>query len=242
MREPLTAEDHETIWTMFESGEIWDSIGEAVGRSSPTVRRIVSRSGGKRPPEPTVWSDKRMNLEDRENISRGLACGDSFRAIARRIKRSPSTVAREVNANGGRNAYRAAIGEAAVRRRAKRPKKRRLECDRRLRRAVDAGLAEFWSPTQISNTLKLDHPDDTSMWVSPETIYVAVYQGVIETKPQVCLRTKRRRRVPRHRRQRTGPGRGIIKNRRLIKDRPAYIDDRVEFGHWEGDLERHEAL
>ena len=45
MREPLTAEDHETIWTMFESGEIWDSVGEAVGRSSSTVRRIVSRSG-----------------------------------------------------------------------------------------------------------------------------------------------------------------------------------------------------
>jgi hypothetical protein len=43
-------------------------IGEAVGRSSPTVKRIINKSGGKRPAEPTVWSDKRMNLADRENI------------------------------------------------------------------------------------------------------------------------------------------------------------------------------
>lgn len=150
MRKPLTVEDHETIWLMYENGEIWDAIGEAVGRSSPTVRRIVNRSGGKRPAEPTVWSDKRMSLADRETISRGLACGDSFRSIAARLNRAPSTVSREVNANGGRDAYRAVIGEASVRHRAQRPKQRRLAHDDRLRSVVDAGLAEFWSPTQIS--------------------------------------------------------------------------------------------
>lgn len=53
---------------MYENGEIWDAIGEVVGRSSPTVRRIINKSDGKRPAEPTVWSDKRMNLADRETI------------------------------------------------------------------------------------------------------------------------------------------------------------------------------
>jgi|GEM_PF-7045288 len=54
--------------------------------------------------------------------------------------------------------------------------------------------------------------------------------------PQACLRTTRRRRIPRHRREKAGPGRGIIKNRRLIKERPSYIEERTEAGHWEGDL------
>lgn len=158
-----------------------------------------------------------MSLADPQTISRGLACGDSFRAIARKLARAPSTVSREVNANGGRDDCRAVTGEASVRDRAKRPKQRRLEVDDRLRGAVDAGLEEFWSPTQISNTLKLNHPDDPTMRASPETIYEAVYRGLVNTKPQACLRTRRRRRVPLHRRKESGPGRGIIRNRRLIQ-------------------------
>jgi IS30 family transposase len=139
-----------------------------------------------------------------------------------------------VNANGGRDAYRAVDAEASVRERVKRPRKRRLECDQRLRKVIEAGLEELWSPTQISNTLRLDYPTDQAMRVSPETIYEALYRGVVDRKPQSCLRTKRGRRVHRHRRRATGPG--VIKNRLMIKDRPAHIEDRLEVGHWEGDL------
>jgi len=73
MREPLTVEDHDTIWSMYENGGIWDAIGEVVGRSRSTVRRIVNKSGGKRPAEPAVWSDQRMSLADRVTILRGVA-------------------------------------------------------------------------------------------------------------------------------------------------------------------------
>lgn len=218
----------------MERGETLTDIGKAIGRSITTVRSFVLRHGGQRPPEPTVWSDKRMCLTDREEISRGLALEESFRTIANQIGRAPSTVSREVNANGGRDAYRAVDAEASVRERVKRPKKRRLECDLRLRRVVEAGLEELWSPTQISNTLRLDYPTDPLMRVSPETIYEALYQGVVDQKPQLCLRTKRRRRVRRHRRKATGPG--VIKDRVMIKERPAHIEDRLEVGHWEGDL------
>jgi IS30 family transposase len=159
---------------MYENGEILDAIGEAVGRSSPTVRRIINKSDGKRPAEPTV--------------------------------------SREVNANGGRDAYRAVVGEASVRQRARRPTRHRLGCNDKLRSVVDAGLEEFWSPTQISNTLKLDHPDDPTMRASSETIYEAVYRGLVDTKPRACLGIRRRRRVPRPRRKKSGPGRGIIGN------------------------------
>lgn len=95
-------------------------------------------------------------------------------------------------------------------------------------------LEEFWSPTQISNELVLGFPDEPWMRISPESIYEALYQGLLAQKPRACLRTKRSRRVPKHRRKATGPG--VIKDRLMIKERPAHIEDRQEVGHWEGDL------
>lgn len=126
MRNMVTEEEQIRIWDMFEAGEAVVDIAKHLGRPLGTVNGFLLRHDNKRPSEPRVWSDKRMSLADRENISRGLACGDSLRTIAKMLKRSPSTVSREVKANGGRYAYRAVVGEAGVRRRAKRPKKRRL--------------------------------------------------------------------------------------------------------------------
>ena len=52
-----------------------------------------------------------LTLSDREEISRGLATGLSFRQIAQIINRAPSTISREVNRNGGRTQYRATMAE-----------------------------------------------------------------------------------------------------------------------------------
>ena len=59
-------------------------------------------------------SELRLSLEEREEISRGLAAGLSIRAIAAGLERSPSTVCREVNANGGRRKYRALQADRAA--------------------------------------------------------------------------------------------------------------------------------
>jgi len=230
----MSEADHMEIWTRLEDGETLTVIAEALDRALTTISSFVIRHGGHRPAEPRPWSDKRMCLADREEISRGLVAQESFRSIARRIGRAPSTVSREVKLNGGRSDYRAVDAEATVRERAQRPKKRRLESDARLRKVVEAGLDEFWSPTQISKTLVEEYPNDPRMRVSPETIYEAIYQGVVDRQPQRCLRTKRPRRVRRHRRRATGPG--VIKDKLMIKDRPAHIEHRLEPGHWEGDL------
>ena len=45
--------------------------------------------------------------QEREEISRGLARGECFRAIGKAIGRDHTTVSREVNRNGGRTSYRA---------------------------------------------------------------------------------------------------------------------------------------
>jgi hypothetical protein len=78
-------------------------------------------------------SELRLSLREREEISRGLAAGLSIRAIAEGLRRSPSTVCREVNANGGRAKYRALQADRGAEQRALRPKPAKLSQCRRLR-------------------------------------------------------------------------------------------------------------
>ena len=116
--------------------------------------------------------------------------------------------------------------------RAKRPKTLKLIDNPVLRAVVEAKLVEFWSPEQISGWLRVEHPDDESMWVSHGAIYLALYAKQLVVRPRQRLRTLRRRR--RHRRKNQGQGR--IRNPIIISERPAHVEKRVEFGHWEGDL------
>lgn len=79
-------------------------------------------------------------------ISRGVALDESFRAIALRIKRAPTTALLEVYNNGGRTGYRAVVVGAAVAGQSKRPKASKLASDPILRRTIEETLVEFWSP------------------------------------------------------------------------------------------------
>ena len=60
---------------------------------------------GSIPPRATVRSALRLSVAEREEISRGLRAGESFRRIAIGLGRRTSTVSREVAANGDRRRY-----------------------------------------------------------------------------------------------------------------------------------------
>ena len=113
----------------------------------------------------------RLGLAEREEISKGIAQGEAFAAIARRLGRVTSTVSREVERNGGRGRYRAVAAQHQTRWRCRRPRGAKLNHNRRLRAFVIEGLAQRWSPQQISVRLEREFPDDPSMRVSHETIY-----------------------------------------------------------------------
>ena len=94
-----------------------------------------------------------------------------------------------------------------------------------------------WSPQQIAERLRLDHPDDATMRISPEAIYQALYvqgRGALKRELTACLRTGRALRVPRARSRRRG--KSFITPEVLISERPAEAQDRAVPGHWEGDL------
>ena len=80
-----------------------------------------------------------------------------------------------VNANGGRQRYRAWLGMQRARQQCRRPRAIKLHRYQRLKEAVEQGLAKRWSPQQIARRLKQDYPDEPTMHVSHETIYRALF-------------------------------------------------------------------
>ena len=92
-----------------------------------------------------------------------------------------------------------------------------------------------WSPQQIAERLRLEHPDDTAMRISHEAIYQALYvqgRGALRRELTACLRTGRALRVPRARTRRQG--KSFVTLEVMISQRPAEADDRAVPGHWEG--------
>ncbi len=128
-------------------------------------------SEGFRRPVPAVeWSSLRLSLTEREEISRGLAVGETMRFIGARLGRAPSMVSREVVGNGGRRRYRATGAHQASRHRARRPKPAKLASNHRLRGVVEAKLEAWWSPTQISEWL-VDAPSSRSYNITPSPLF-----------------------------------------------------------------------
>ncbi len=110
-------------------------------------------------------------------------------------------------------------------------------------RRQDRRWATAWSPEQISSRLPIDFPGDSTMRISHEAIYQALYiegRGALKRELVACLCTGRALRVPRARAQQRA--RGHVTDEVRISERPPEADDRAVPGHWEGDLVRHEAL
>lgn len=222
----------------LHEGATWKTVQAEFECSHQMVWIVVREAGGM----PPVWPDRScrdLSLEDREEISRGLANDEPFAVIARRLRRPTSTISREVNRNGGRRDYRAARADRATCDRARRPKATKLATNASLRAFVENGLEQQWSPEQICGRLRAEFPDDDNMRLVHETIYQALFvQGRSGLNKELVkhLRSQRQRRRPRTITARNADRGGPILDRVMISDRPAEIDDRAVPGHWEGDL------
>ncbi len=178
-----------------------------------------------------------LSQSDRIEIADGLDANEPVKQIAARIGKSYQSVYREIARNrkpDGRYQPWFAHGQAHVNRR--RPKQRRFTIDPELREVVAARLRKKWSPQQISRWLRRRWPRRTRWHVCAETIYEAVYRGLIIVADQQTLRTGR---TYRHKHGRGRNREGALKqstNMRSIHERPAVVEERVQAGHWEGDL------
>ena len=231
----LTAAQRAELWRRWRQGESLNAIGRALGRIPKMVRYVVAGAGGI-PPIPRHRARQALTLCEREVISRGVARGLTLRQNSRDLGRAPSTVSREVRRHGGPRRYRAANADRRAWARGRRPKRCRLAAYPVLRAAVAAKLALEWSPQQIAGWLRQACPDDPTMHVSHETIYLSLFvqsRGVLKKALMAHLRQRRTYRRPKS--AAAHPG-GHIVDAVSIRERPATVEDRAVPGHWEGDL------
>jgi IS30 family transposase len=236
-RRKYSAEERRELWARWRRGESVSEIARALDRAPGTIHCTLRKHGGVAPPE-RRRSPLALTLGEREEISRGVAAGDSARRIAVRLRRAPSTVTRELARHGGRLRYRAAEAERRAWERARRPQRCKLARNRRLAAVVAEKLQEDWSPEQIAGWLKECFPDDETMRVSHETIYLTLFvqaRGALKRELADHLRRARSIRRPRTGR-RGNAGQGQIVDALSIRERPAEAEDRAIPGHWEGDL------
>jgi transposase, IS30 family len=231
----LTVEQKRAIHRLRGRGLSLRQVAREVGCTAPGVVTVLERTPAV-PARPDLWrpGPSRLQLAEREEISLGLLAGLSLTSIARSIGRSPSTVSREVAANGGSSGYRAWRAHQLAYRAARRPKVAKLThrplCDQ-----VSTWLSAWWSPDQIAKRLRIEFPNDPMMHVSHETIYQSLFvQGRGELRRELarCLRSGQVRR----RHQGRNRPKGVLPNMVTLSERPGEVEDRAVPGHWEGDL------
>jgi IS30 family transposase len=233
----LSHVDQEQIWAVRAGGLNDSQVARRLGLEPRRVTRYLAGCGGIRPRARTR-SVQCLTRVEREEISRGIARGDSARQIAVGLGRHHTTVSREIDRSGGRRRYRAVFADEEAWQRARRPKQTKLDLCAQLREIVESALQDNQSPEQISGWLERRYPDNARMRLSPETIYRSLYvqsRGTLKRELTAHLRTGRTKRQARGS-SRHGQGRGQIKDKVMISERPAEVEDRAVPGHWEGDL------
>lgn len=172
---------------------------------------------------------KQMSLSEREELYRLHGDGITLREIGRRLARSHSSISRELRRNGSPLGY---LPDRAHRMTSDRRHHRlcRLDSDTALRSYVLDRLAAYWSPQQIAGRMKCKR---SKRYICKETIYRWIYseEGINE-KRYILLPKRKRKRTSRYKRL----SRGGIPYATAINKRPDYINNRKQFGHWEGDL------
>ena len=236
-RPGLSATRKRELWQRWKEGASLSDIARALGKQPGSIHGVVAANGGIVPPE-RRRSCRSLSMREREELSRGVAAGQSIRQIAAAMRRAPSTISREIARNGGPTRYRASDADESAWNRARRPKPCRLAVDGRLQRIVARKLRLEWSPEQIAGWLKRRYPKQEALHISHETIYRSLFvqaRGVLKRELVGHLRTRRTMRRSKLASTRGQP-RGQIIDAVSIRERPAAVEDRAVPGHWEGDL------
>ena len=178
-----------------------------------------------------------LTAREREEIRAGICRGETDRVIAERLGRHRCTINAEIERNGGRDGYTATAAQARADRVRARPKTAKLAADPVLAAHVTARLEAKDSPMTIARELASGVHGITAS-ISHECIYSAVYaHGTRGLRAGLHQGLHRRRRCRKHRvfgppAPKTSPL-GVYNP---ISSRPVIAEDRVEVGHYEGDL------
>lgn len=180
----------------------------------------------------------KLNRTERLQLARWKEEGLSNGKCAQRLGRHRSTIGRELERNKWKSESRVYYEPLHAQWRTSKRKEHAWEAKHPLKskhtyRCVMEKLREGWSPEQISDRLKLEHPDDPPRHICHETIYQFIYHPDNENKhlwEYLRRKQKKRRKKSGRKAHRSG-----IPDRVSIRKRPKEVDQRKEIGHWEGD-------
>lgn len=180
----------------------------------------------------------RLTATEREIICVLFASNVRPSDIAKQLRRSRSTITRELARYGSPSGTYSAVEAHSTALRIAKQRQCRSKMERFpiLRTIVIYWLGKGWSPEQVSAFLKRTYPDDRTMQISDEAIYTYIYvlpRGSLKKSLIAHLRHKK----PHRGRRTAGKGKqGAIPEMISIEERPAAVADRIVPGHWEGDL------
>jgi transposase, IS30 family len=189
--ERMLPEVMDVFWGALARGVTVTDAAKEVGTYREKGGRWIAECGGVRPRRGRHLKRRCLTFAEREEIVLLRASGESIRAVALRLGRSPSTISRELRRNADRHGeYRASRAHALAWQRAARPKPAKLAVNLALREIVERDLARTYSPAQIAARLRMRFPTDPEMWVSTETIYQSLYvsfRGALKRELTACL-------------------------------------------------------
>lgn len=171
-------------------------------------------------------------MREREELAILMAQGKSIREIGRMLGRSHSTLSREIKYHGsfGGTMHYSPCGANDIARMKRRKAGRKRVLDNpEIKTYVEEKVKLGWAPEIVSGRLPIDKPGYSA---SHETIYQYVYDQSWDLVGY--LPRRHRWRQPKSRLRKTQGSR--IPNRLSIDNRPQYINERRQFGHWESDL------
>lgn len=177
-----------------------------------------------------------LSVDERNQLQRGLNAGQSLRALAKIMDRSPSTLSRECGRGGSRHSYDAVRGRDWAQTHRRRGPCKLLPGNSLTKQVHALILERTWSPEQVAGRLRVEHPDDSRQRVCHETIYQHIYAHPAGALKKLLVDALRKGHQKRRPRSRGKDRRGGIPNMRSIRERPEEAQSRAVPGHWEGDL------
>jgi len=172
-----------------------------------------------------------LSPAEREEISIGLENGKKLCEIALLLKRSPSTISRELKRNSplkNNVRYRANRAQLKADERKTESHKRQRIPNKKLRRFIYKYLRKGYSPEIIA----FKASEENKRWkTNYETIYQWIYKERQDLIPYLARSHKKRRKRGSGKQKRCPK----VPNRVMIEQRPDYINLRSRVGHWEAD-------
>ena len=175
---------------------------------------------------------KHIDLAERRAIERAITNNKGVNEIARLRRRAKSTISDEIRLGSKDGIYRAVYAHTQAQKRRKEAKRKCLKVamNAELKAYVTQKLKDNQTPEAISGRMKMK--DTHIPYASPKAICHFVHSshgGPLEHHLH-------RRRVKRKGGPKRGTKRACDTTKRMITERSLHIEDREEFGHYEGDF------